>query len=71
MNAHRCFYLSSKQNDFAEFDAEKGQLEMVDIPYVTPANDNLPTRFRLSARCRVLLRRLLAMHSVSLPNDGP
>jgi len=30
------------------------------IPYVTPANDNVPTSLRMLAHCRALLRRLVA-----------
>ena len=35
-----------------------------DIPYVVPANDNLLTKDRLSARCGNLLRRLIALHGL-------
>jgi hypothetical protein len=32
-----------------------------------PANDNARTKDRLSARCRTLLRRLIALHGLSWP----
>jgi len=39
-----------QQNDFAELDAEKSRLEMIDIPYTFPANNNLSTKVRLTRR---------------------
>jgi hypothetical protein len=67
MNARRSFYLNCKQNDFAELDQERSRIA---IPYTIPANENLPTRIRLSARCRALFRRLIAIHALSWPNEG-
>jgi hypothetical protein len=60
MNARQSFYLNSKQNDFAELPAALGRGDAVDIPYVTPANDDVPAGVRLSARGWNLLRRLIA-----------
>jgi hypothetical protein len=60
MNASRSFYLNSRQDDFAELQGSLGQAGPVDIPYVTPANDDVPARVRLSARGWDLLRRLIA-----------
>jgi hypothetical protein len=65
MDMCRSYCLNCRQDDFAELDAETRQRNTTDIHYVIPANDNSPTRFRLSVRCRVLLRRLIAMHSLS------
>lgn len=65
MDTCRSYYLNSKQDDFAELDAETRQPDTTDIHYVIPANDDSPTKVRLSVRCRALLRRLIAMHSVS------
>ena len=59
MDARRSFYLASRQDDFAESAA--------DIPYVMPANDNVRTKDRLSARCRTLLRRLIALYGLNWP----
>ena len=56
MTEHGSFYLNSKQNDFAEF----SEIDHSDIPFVDPANDNEPTKARLSARSRALMRRLIA-----------
>ncbi len=56
MTEGRSFYLDSKQNDFAEF----SEIDYSDIPFVDPANDNEPTKARLSARSRALVRRLIA-----------
>jgi hypothetical protein len=55
MTEHGSFYLDSKQSDFAEF----SEIDS-DIPFVDPANDNEPTKARLSARNRALMRRLIA-----------
>jgi hypothetical protein len=62
MDARRSFYLNSKQDDFTDLSAEMRRPDPVDIPYVISANDNVPARVRLSARCRALLLRLIAMH---------
>jgi hypothetical protein len=63
MDARRSFYLNSRQNDFAELSAEMRRSDRIDIDilYVTPANDNVPARGWLSARCRTLFLRLIAM----------
>ena len=47
MTEHRSFYLNSKQNDFAEF----SEIDLSDIPFVDPANDNEPTH-QSPAACR-------------------
>jgi hypothetical protein len=56
MDTSRSYYLNSRQDDFEELDADKCQSDTTDIAYVIPANDNVPTKVRLSARCRALLR---------------
>ena len=68
MERCRSFDLDSKQNDFAEPIEEACRLDFTDIPLVDPANFNSPTKVWLSARCRALLRRLIAMHGVSWRN---
>ena len=60
MDTCRSYYLSYKQDDFAELDAGTRQLDTTDIHYVIPANDNSLTKVRLSVRCWALLRRLTA-----------
>ncbi len=65
MDACRSYYLSYRQDDFAELDAEARQPD--DIHYVTPANDDAPTKFRLATRCGPFLRRLIALHGLSRP----
>lgn len=62
MDARRSFYLVSKEDDFAE--PATSRLDFSDIPLNRPANDNLQTKDRLSARCASLLRRLFALHSL-------
>ena len=66
MDAHarQSFYLKAKQDDFAELAARISPPDPDDIPYVTPANDNVPARVMLASRCRSLLLRLIAMHSL-------
>jgi hypothetical protein len=56
MDTRRSYYLRSKNDDFAEPAADANQLDFNDVP----ANDNLRTKERLSARCGSLLRRLIA-----------
>jgi hypothetical protein len=55
----------SRQDDFAEFALDLSPIDPSDIPHVMPANDNLLTKDRLSARCRALLRRVIALHDFS------
>ena len=59
MDTRRSYYLQSSKDDFSELDGETRQFDTSDIPYVTPANDNAPTKVRLAARCGALLRRLI------------
>jgi hypothetical protein len=61
MDTRRSFYIASKEDDFAEPAASR--LDFSDIPFIRPANDNLRTKDRLSARCTSLLRRLIALHT--------
>jgi hypothetical protein len=68
MDTSRTYYLNSRQDDFEELDADKCQCDTTDIAYVIPANDNVPTKVRLSARCRALLRRLMVIQSLTWPN---
>jgi hypothetical protein len=67
MDRHRSFYLASRQDDFGEPAAEASLLDFNDIPFITPANDNLQTD-TLLARYGSLVRRLIALHSLCWPN---
>jgi hypothetical protein len=62
MDTRRSFYLASGSDDFAERTPDKGRAGHTDIPYVTPANDNVQTKDSLSARVGALLHRLIALH---------
>ena len=64
MDTHRSFYLASSRDDFVEPPKDATRLGFTDIPYVVPANDNLLTKDRLSARCGNLLRHLIALHGL-------
>ena len=68
MDKRRSFYLASSKDDFAEPPADASRLDFNDIPLIIPANDNVRTKDRLSARCGSLLRRLLALHSLRWPD---
>jgi hypothetical protein len=68
IDTRRSYYLHSKEDDFAEPAAES-RLDFNDIPFIMPANDNLRTKDRLSARCGSLLRRLIAMHTLRWPDS--
>ena len=71
MAASRSYYLNYRHDDFAEIDADAGsRVDVVDIPYVMPANDNSRTKDRLSARCGILLCRLVASISPSRLRSG-
>jgi hypothetical protein len=50
MDTCRSYCLSSRQDDFAELDAGARQPNTTDIHYVIPANDNSPTKVRLTRR---------------------
>jgi hypothetical protein len=63
MDTRRSFYLASRQDDFEILAPDEGWV--TDVPYVTPANDNFRVKVRLSASCGTLLRRLIALHSLS------
>ena len=43
MEACRSFYLNSDHDDHAELTAKADRSNVIAIPYVTPANDNVPT----------------------------
>ena len=62
MDTRRSYYLARRQDDFAEAPADAGTLKPYGILYAAPANDNSPTKARLSARCWNLFRRLIAVH---------
>jgi hypothetical protein len=65
MDTRRSFYLMSRQDDFSELDAvELDDIDISDIPWLIPANDNMPAKVRLTARCGALLRRLNILHSL-------
>jgi hypothetical protein len=59
MDTRRSYYVHSKQDDFAEPSPDANRLDFNDIPFVMPANDNMRTKDRLSARCGSLLYRLM------------
>jgi hypothetical protein len=71
MDTSRSRYLYFRQDDFAELNADKCQPDTAYIHYVISANDNSPTKVRLSVRCRTLLRRLITLHGISWPNESP
>jgi hypothetical protein len=64
MDRRRSFYLASRQDDFDEPAPDEPPVDLTDIPYIMPANDNLWTKDRLSTRCGALLRRLIALHGL-------
>jgi hypothetical protein len=68
MDARRSFYLASRQDDF-DIPAQdnKGRVDFTDVAYVTPANDNVPTRNKLSGRVGAALRRLGALRGFNWP----
>ena len=68
MDARRSFYLASRRDDFVEPAPDASRLDCSDIPYIMAANDNFRVKDRLSARCGVLLCRLIGLHSGSWPN---
>ena len=45
----------------------KGWVDFTDIPYVTPANDNIPTKNGLFGRVGAALRRLRALRRFNWP----
>jgi hypothetical protein len=68
MDARRSYYLACRQNDFdSAAPDDEGWVDFTDIPYSTPANDNISTKDRLSARLGALLRRLIALHALNWP----
>ena len=62
MDTRRSFYLASRQDDF-DLSTPDEDCVFTDIPYLTPANDNMRTKDRLSARVGGLLSRLIALHN--------
>jgi len=68
MDRRRSFYLASRQDDFDVPAPDEGSVNFTDVPFVTPANDNFRVKARSLARC-ALLRRLIAMHSLSRLNQ--
>ena len=62
MDTRRSFYLASRQDDFdpPTLDDEDC-VDFTAIPYVTPVNDNMRTKHRLSARVGTLLRRFITV----------
>jgi hypothetical protein len=70
MDTHRSYCLASRMNDFAESASGKSRIDRTDfhyVHYVMPANDNLRTKDRLSARCAALLGRLITLHRLKWP----
>jgi hypothetical protein len=67
METRRSFYLASQHDDFAELPIDTDRLNAINasnLPYNMPANDNVRTKERLSARCGNLLSRLMALHGL-------
>src|SRR6476660_9838065 len=58
MDTRRSCYLARRQDDFAEAPADPRTLMSYENLYAAPANDNSPTKARLSARCWNLFRQL-------------
>jgi hypothetical protein len=65
VDRRRSFYLASRQDDFDVPAPDEPSVALTDIPCIIPANDNVQTKQRLSARCGALLRRLIALHGLS------
>ncbi len=63
MDARRSFYKNSRQSDFTDLSA-RSEITDTDIPYVIPANDNVPAKGWLSAICQTLFSRLIAMSDI-------
>ena len=67
MDARRSFYLGSRQDDFdMAAQDNKGRVNCTDIPYVVPANDNVPTR-NVTSRVGAALRHLGALRRFNWP----
>jgi hypothetical protein len=68
MDAHRSFYLASRQDDFDMLAQDnESRVDFTDIPYVTPANDNVPTKNGPSGCGGAALRRLRALRGFNWP----
>jgi hypothetical protein len=67
MDMRRSYYLASRpdHSDVPESDDERRRMYSADIPYVTPANDNVGAKVKLSTHCRKFVRRLIDLHSLS------
>jgi hypothetical protein len=63
MDTRRSYYLASRQDDVDLLAPDEVGADFTAIPYVTPANDNAPTKDRLSTRVGALLRRLIALQA--------
>ena len=65
MDTRRSYYLNSLKSDFADPTAVRSRSDIADtdIPYVIPANDNVPAKGWLSI-CRALFSRLIAMSDI-------
>jgi hypothetical protein len=67
MDTRRSYYLASRQDDVDLLAPDEVRANFTAIPYVTPANDNAPTKDRLSTRVGALLCRLIALHGLIKP----
>jgi hypothetical protein len=65
MDTRRSFYLAARRDDFDMSTPDEVGVDLTDILYITPANDNTRTRDRLSTRYGAFLRRLIGQHSLS------
>jgi tRNA A37 threonylcarbamoyladenosine dehydratase len=63
MDARRSFYLNSRQSDFTDLSA-RSEITDTDIPYIIPANDNVPAKGWLLAICRTLFSQLIAVSDI-------
>jgi hypothetical protein len=61
MDTRRSYYLASRQDDVDLLAPDEVGADFTAIPYVTPANDNIPIKDKLSTRVGALLRRLIAL----------
>ena len=62
MTDYRSFYLDFSQNDFAE--STEAGLDVTDIPFIEPANDNKPVKARLATRGRTLFRGIINLRGL-------
>jgi hypothetical protein len=62
VDTRRSYYLACRQDDFAEIPPNIHKLQSCKVIFTPPANDNLPSKARLSALCRRIFLWLVAKH---------